>query len=240
MKRYFVVSPLCLLAVACGGGGEVTKTSQDCFNEGYFSSGSKISVVVNNSDDSGGFYQVEEVYSVINSYVEGGEVHASVSEPLFVQAEFSFGNGLLKEYGYSGGKPPFVISKEITPPKAFPITMDVGQIYRQSYSVIIKSNGPSGPSKDVWDAEESRTYVGREAIKTRLGDFESCRFKTIEKMNASSGAATSYSLEKSVWIAAAGSYRGLVLRTETVRSTSSGARSTASREVAKVNIFNVN
>ena len=241
MRKYLICLPFAVLIVACGGGGgEAAKTSQDCFNEGFWGSGSRISISVNYSSNFGVSYQEDETYAVVDSYVEGGEIYATVSEPRFVQSRFSLGNGYLKEYGYSGGKPPFVSAREITPPKVFPVSMDIGQTVHQSYFVTVKSNGPSGPSQDAWDAHESRTYVGREVIKTSLGAFEACQFKIKENLNASSGAASSFSDEKTVWIAAGGSYRGLVLKTETVRSPSNGARSTTSKEVVKVNVFNVN
>lgn len=239
MKNCVICLPFCVLMVACGGGSEVAKTSQDCFNEGFLSEGSKISISVNYVDSSGVPYQRDETYAVRDSYAEGGEVYAIVSEPLFVSSKFSFGNGYLKEYGHSGGRPPFVSSREIKPPKAFPVSMDVGQTIRQSYSVTVERNGPAGLFQEFWDAEESRTYIGREVVKTPLGDLESCRFKIKENLNASSGSTSSFSEEKAVWIAAGGSYRGLVLKTETVRSSSGGERATTSKEVAKVNLFNV-
>lgn len=240
MKKYLIFLPFCVFFVSCGGsGGEVAQTSQDCFNEGFFVAGSVVSVVASYGNNLGVASQQEETYSV-TSYADGGENFALVSEPFYIRSKFSLGNGSLKEYGYSGGKPPFVSSKEISPPKVVPISMDAGQTIHQKYLVTLKSNGPSGPSQEIWDAEESRTYVGRETVVTPLGSFASCRLQIKEKLNASGGTASSYSEEKNVWIAASGPYRGLVLKTDTVRYPSSGEPSTTSKEVLKVNVFNVN
>lgn len=241
MKKYLIFLPVCVFVVGCGGGGgDVAKTSQDCFNEGFFVSGSIISIVASYSNNLGVSSQRSETYSVTDSYAKDGENYAVVNEPSYVWAKYSIGNGSLKEYGYSGGKSPFVSSKEISPPKAFPVSMDAGQTIHQKYSVTLKSSSPYSSSQEVWGAEESRTYIGRETVKTLLGSFDSCRFQIKEKLNASGGAASSYSEEKNVWIAAAGPYRGLVLKTDTVRYPSSGERSTTSKEVVEVDVFNVN
>lgn len=236
MKKYLIILPVCAFFVACGGGDEVAKTSQDCFNEGFFVRGSIVSVVV-----SVGSSEVDETYEVRDSYVKDGERYVSMSEPKYVwDKRYSIGNGSLKEYGYYGGKPPVMVSKTISPPKVVPVSMDAGQTIRQKYSVTLERSNPSGPSQEVWDAEESRTYIGRETVKTPLGSFASCRFQIKEKLNASGGAASSYSEERNVWIAASGPYRGLVLKTDTVYYPSSGESSTTSKEVVKVNVFNVN
>lgn len=233
----FVVS---VLLVACGGSdADVIKTSEDCFNEGLLRTGMKISMKKDFHVSTGVSYQVREDYSVSQSALVNGVLEAMVSGPNYVNTYFSLENGVLKEHKRASAKV-FLSVQEMVPPKAFPVKMESGQTVQQRYLVNSYQANPSGTLSSVADGSESRTYVGREEVATPLGAFEVCKFKINEKLNFSGETQSSTDEEKTLWIVASGMYRGLVLKSESIMSRSTGERSTTVMEVSKVDAFNVN
>lgn len=241
MKRFLSIFVVSTLLIACGGGGDgqVVKTSEDCFNEGFLRTGMQISVQKDFRVNNGESYKKQEHYTVSRSVSKNGVLEATVSGPNFVDAFFSWENGVLKEHKRESAKV-FLSVHDMVPPKEFPVKMEVGQTVRQHYLVNSRWTNPSGAFSSVADGAESRTYIGREVVATPLGAFEVCRFKINEKLIVSGENQSSADEEKTLWIVAGGIYRGLLLKSESSMSVSTGERSTTVMEVSKVDAFNVN
>ncbi|WP_462390422.1 hypothetical protein [Acidovorax sp. Q11] len=241
MKRFIPISIVSTLLISCGGGGDgqVVKTSEDCFNEGFLRAGMRISVQKDFRASTGVSYQKQEYYTVSQSASANGVLEATVSGPDYVNTYFSLENGVLKEHKRASAKM-FLSVDEMVPPKAFPVRMEIGQTVWQRYLVNSYRASPSGALSSVADGAESRTYVGREVVETPLGAFEVCRFKINEKLIVSDDAQSSTDEEKTLWVVAGGIYRGLVLKSESSVSRPTGERSTTVMEVSKVDTFNVN
>lgn len=214
------------------------QTSEACFNQGFVAEGSLVDYVLRVSGDGAApprrtvievqgakkFNGVRAVETLAKFYDDAGEVAAQT---------FSYSNvrnGDLLNYGLDSD----TVRQVLTPPLSQPIAMKAGETSTARYEVV--NTYPDG-RKERAQVVEKRTFEKMENVRSKVGTFRACRFKS--KITTKADGRSDV-INKTEWASAEGKYRGLVLKTKVFGKYSSGFTINQQIDVTKVRKFKMN
>jgi hypothetical protein len=143
------------------------------------------------------------------------EPHDTANNPSTVAENYyDLVNGTVISYGSTAQVATQVITVTFEPPVAGPVDMQPGQVASGSYKIKYVAVSTADGSKVEREDPVSRdlTYLGREALQTEMGAFNTCRFTN--KQTTGTGDASSVATI-TTWVAAEGPYRGQLLKIHT-------------------------
>lgn len=219
-------------------GAASAASSAACFNEGFLRAGSRTDFEITVEGTNGATPARRTASKVTGPTKFNGAVvtetqvqfYGDDGKPVAINRTYgAVEDGYFVSYGETGDA---VVT--LNPPKKKPIAMEPGQTFEFRYETKSEYNDHSETSVTEW----SETYLGREILKSAVGVYEACKFKSHEVTTPNGG--TPQVFDKVVWAFAEGPYRGLGVRQDvTAQYPGTGLVIKQRIEVTKVNEFSL-
>ncbi|UBB16379.1 hypothetical protein [Comamonas odontotermitis] len=230
------------LLAACGGGSdssEEARDSSDCFNTGFYRQDTQINVTQSSRLNDAPAVESRFLHWVTSQKEENGINTIYVSPDTGrASIHYSIEGGALLYHGYNAFNIGATSRQSLTPAQQSVIAMTPGQTTSQTIVQTDSRSTADQEIKTVTTLAYTRTYEGREAISTALGQFEACRFLTTIAASPEGNPDANSNAQTTSWVASAGTYRGLTLKERTI-TRQAGKTDTLVTEASRVNQFDI-